>query len=293
VSSGTDCDDHDSGVHPGAAELSDGKDNNCNGEIDDGQIDEEIVKNTYFRDADSDGYGDKNSQISSCTAPSGYVRDNTDCDDHDSSVHPGAVEISDKKDNNCDQVIDECDQTNSGAGTGTASSASGGAGTGQIPDSTQFSLLQVLNQWRSGYQDSQTRLWQNMIAQGLVKKWSRMPYQRFSDSQTVNSFQSQRLFPRLWGDGFLQQQNEPPKPQAADSSNLQLDPPLLQYDLSHFQASDFKPYQPRFPQLWSSTPSQYQSELSNSQSNLLLQPQTNYNSNQSPNPLLQKLFRLY
>jgi VCBS repeat-containing protein len=32
----TDCDDHDTATYPGAAELCDGKDNNCNGQIDDG-----------------------------------------------------------------------------------------------------------------------------------------------------------------------------------------------------------------------------------------------------------------
>ena len=64
---------------------------------------------TYYRDADGDGFGDAGNSTSICssTPPSGYVINNTDCDDTHSSVHPGATEVCDGLDNNCDGHIDE------------------------------------------------------------------------------------------------------------------------------------------------------------------------------------------
>ncbi len=53
----------------------------------------QVSLNTYYRDIDSDGYGNPNNSTESSFQPSGYVTDNTDCDDSDNSVYPGATEI--------------------------------------------------------------------------------------------------------------------------------------------------------------------------------------------------------
>jgi hypothetical protein len=68
-------------IHPGAVEICDGKDNSCDGQIDEG------VQKTFYQDADKDGYGNPSASIQSCRAPEGYVKNNTDCSDVSSTVH--------------------------------------------------------------------------------------------------------------------------------------------------------------------------------------------------------------
>ena len=64
---------------------------------------------TYYLDADGDGYGNASMPTDECslTAPDGYVANSTDCDDADAATHPGAMEVRDGKDNDCDGYIDE------------------------------------------------------------------------------------------------------------------------------------------------------------------------------------------
>ena len=99
-----DCDDADPAVYPFATEVCDGIDNDCSGETDG----EDVVDGvTYYQDVDGDGYGNGSTPLTACETPSGYVLDNTDCNDIDASAHPGATEVCDGIDNNCDGFIDE------------------------------------------------------------------------------------------------------------------------------------------------------------------------------------------
>ncbi|UCG68907.1 MAG: putative metal-binding motif-containing protein, partial [Thermoplasmata archaeon] len=68
---------------------------------------DEGLQNMYFLDADGDGYGDGFVSVGACDTPVGYVADNTDCDDSDPYVNPGATEVCDGRDNNCNGTVDE------------------------------------------------------------------------------------------------------------------------------------------------------------------------------------------
>lgn len=109
---GGDCDDANSAVHPNATELCDGIDNNCVGGIDEG-----LTLNTYYQDSDNDTYGNPLVSATTCaiTAPNGYVSNNTDCNDNNSSIHPGALEIPGNTiDENCDGVDGAVDADSDG-----------------------------------------------------------------------------------------------------------------------------------------------------------------------------------
>jgi hypothetical protein len=91
---GMDCDDNDPSTFPGAMEQCDGRDNNCNGIADEGCSG--CMAGDPACDADADG------------VPAGM-----DCNDQDPQTFPGAPELCDMRDNNCDGMVDE----NCGSGT--------------------------------------------------------------------------------------------------------------------------------------------------------------------------------
>ncbi|NCG19957.1 MAG: hypothetical protein GWP91_13190 [Rhodobacterales bacterium] len=101
-----DCDDAEASVNIGAGEVCDGFDNDCNGLFDDG-----LAVLDWYADADDDGYGLEDDLISACIAPDGYTADSTDCDDTNDTVYPGANEVCDSLDNDCDGDIDTDDES--------------------------------------------------------------------------------------------------------------------------------------------------------------------------------------
>ncbi len=113
-----DCNDGDGSIHPDADETCDGIDNNCNGETDEG------VLETFFMDADEDGFGDPGVSTTACAPPDGYSAEGTDCDDASPITYPGAEEACDAQDNDCDGslALEEQDADGDGyIGCGTTS----------------------------------------------------------------------------------------------------------------------------------------------------------------------------
>jgi hypothetical protein len=86
-SSCTDCDDVDSSRYHGATELCDGDDEDCD-------------DTTFGPDGDGDGFV----SIACCN---GAGNCGSDCEDTDSTVHPGVSETCDGIDNDCNGTIDE------------------------------------------------------------------------------------------------------------------------------------------------------------------------------------------
>lgn len=125
VSTSGDCDTANATAFPGGTETCDSLDNDCDGTIDDG------VQSKFYADADGDSWGSATTYVEDCTAPSGYVEDNSDCndadaemnqddadsdgettcdgdcDDGDSAANTGETESCDEIDNDCDGTVDE------------------------------------------------------------------------------------------------------------------------------------------------------------------------------------------
>ncbi len=103
---GTDCDDAAAAAYPGGTEVCDDLDNDCDGDVDEADAADAL---TWHLDADLDGYGVPGASLTACEAPTGYARLDTDCDDSQPGVNPGAPEVCDNdQDDNCEGTDDGC-----------------------------------------------------------------------------------------------------------------------------------------------------------------------------------------
>jgi len=123
---GSDCDDTRAAAQPGAMETCNGQDDDCDGSRDDGfdlgQLCDgsngcqgawacdavgtrvcQVTQNQWYPDVDRDGYGAKNgAPMDACTQPAGHVPNNTDCNDANANIRPGATELCTSVDEDCD-----------------------------------------------------------------------------------------------------------------------------------------------------------------------------------------------
>lgn len=111
VDNALDCNDNADFQNPGLPEVCSGRDDNCNGLIDD--EDPTVDVNSFFPwfvDGDGDGFGRLGSTVlSQCSQPVGYAQGDDDCNDFDPSVHPLANEVCDGIDNDCLNGADDDD----------------------------------------------------------------------------------------------------------------------------------------------------------------------------------------
>lgn len=94
-----DCDDNDLNVFPGAPEVCNNKDDDCDGMVDEG------VQSTFYADTDNDGYGDPVNTFLGCNAPPGYVANGNDCNDSDANLTQPGNYCDDGNPNTVDDIV--------------------------------------------------------------------------------------------------------------------------------------------------------------------------------------------
>ncbi len=98
-----DCDDANPTIKPTGLEACNGRDDDCDGTVDEGLS----PRITWYRDADGDGFGEAGAPLDACTTPPGYADKAGDCAPQDVGRYPGAPERCNGADDNCDGRADE------------------------------------------------------------------------------------------------------------------------------------------------------------------------------------------
>ena len=108
INAGNDCEDDQKAIHPGATEVCDNHDNDCNGQRDDVSGPPTKDDHKFYRDRDGDLFGETSDYfISRCAIPpDGYALLDKDCDDGNPRISPAGSEICNGKDDNCDGTPD-------------------------------------------------------------------------------------------------------------------------------------------------------------------------------------------
>jgi hypothetical protein len=104
VKDSTDCADGDPAIGPLASERCNAQDDDCDGEIDEG-----LSRQTWYRDTDGDGFGEDcpGCRLEACAQPMGYAPRAGDCDAMNGAVYPGAKERCNQVDDNCNGQPDD------------------------------------------------------------------------------------------------------------------------------------------------------------------------------------------
>lgn len=145
----TDCDDTNASIYPGATEVCNSVDDDCDGDIDDADSSLDVGSaQTFFADQDSDGFGDAMVSVDQCVAPTGYIVDDTDCDDTRDDIYPGAPELRDGADNDCDGSADDDVYVGTGADgslvvTGTTDLSTDASGGRTFADAVSFDVTAI------------------------------------------------------------------------------------------------------------------------------------------------------
>ena len=138
VDDDADCDDSSAAVSPAGREVCDEIDNDCDGLVDDDDPSVDTGTGlTFYADGDGDGYGDLAAALNACEQPSGHVLDDSDCDDGDGAVNPGATEVCNELDDDCDGDIDDADASLDTSTASTWYADSDGDGYGDADVSTE------------------------------------------------------------------------------------------------------------------------------------------------------------
>jgi hypothetical protein len=152
--------------------------------------DDALDADTWYADADSDSYGDSTTTDTACSQPTGYVADNTDCDDTTGTTYPGAAETCDDVDADCDgDFVDLGDDDCHSSATCTASGSSYSCecNTGYTGDGTSTCDVELFPSSTLLSASDQTQL--NSWASSPGQAWT-LCYQKSTDGNSSSTFHS-------------------------------------------------------------------------------------------------------